>query len=369
MEPIDPAFMALLDEEYEKFKVTDSHSLLKKHLTQEVFDKIKHRVTAEGATLHDCIKSGLANPDSNIGLYAADAESYILFQELFDPVIDEYHGGFEPSQFHPISDFGDPIDLGDLNELGNYVLSTRVRCARSIEGYPFNPLLSSEMYAELEQDVGYALEDLEGDLSGKYRSLKDISSEEQEELLEKHLLFKQGDRFLEAAGASRFWPEGRGIFLNENNTLVVWVNEEDHMRIISMQEGGNIGEVYERFVRAVTILGERLPFSSSERLGFLSFCPTNLGTAIRASVHIRLPLLGEDRQTLEETAAKFNLQVRGTSGEHSEAEDYVFDISNRRRLGLTEMEALKEMYDGIREIIQLEIDMEEGNSQCRKKSY
>ncbi|XP_068215442.1 uncharacterized protein [Palaemon carinicauda] len=362
-EQADPAEPSNLQEEYEKFKDVESNSLLKKYLTQEVFDSIKDRVTSKGATLLDCIKSGLANPDSHIGLYAPDAESYAEFRELFDPVIDEYHGGFGPEDTHPVANFGDPSDLGDLNELGDYVLSTRVRCARSIEGFPFNPLLTSDQYTELEQNVGDTLATLEDDLAGNYRSLKDISPEEQEDLLEKHLLFKQGDRFLEAAGASRFWPEGRGIFLNENNTLVVWVNEEDHMRIISMQEGGNIGEVYERFVRAVTALGERLPFSSSEHLGFLSFCPTNLGTAIRASVHIRLPLLGEDRQTLEETAAKFNLQVRGTSGEHSEAKDYVFDISNRRRLGITEIEALQEMYDGVMEIIRLERSLEENGSE------
>ncbi|XP_066957151.1 arginine kinase 1-like, partial [Macrobrachium rosenbergii] len=365
-EKIDPAALGLLEEEYEKFKDVDSRSLLKKYLTQEIFDSVKRRVTSKGATLHDCIKSGLANPDSHIGLYAPDAESYSMFHELFDPVIDEYHGGFGPDDSHPATDFGDPSHLGDLNELGNYVLSTRVRCARSVEGFPFNPLLTSDQYAELEQDVGYTLGTLEDDLAGNYRSLDEIGPEEQEELLQKHLLFKQGDRFLEAAGASRFWPEGRGIFLNENSTLVVWVNEEDHLRIISMQEGGNMGEVYDRFVRAVTALGEKLPFSSSGHLGFLSFCPTNLGTAIRASVHIRLPLLGSDRQKLEDTAAKYNLQVRGTSGEHSEAEDYVFDISNRRRLGISEIEALQEMYDGVMEIIRLERSLEEGGTESRK---
>ncbi|XP_064105323.1 uncharacterized protein LOC135214834 isoform X3 [Macrobrachium nipponense] len=361
---VDPSAVSSLDEEYEKFTNTESTSLLKKYLTQDVFDNIKHRSTAGGATLHDCIKSGLANPDSNIGLYAPDAESYACFKELFDPVIDEYHGGFGPDNIHPEVNFGDPGVLGDLNEWGDYVVSTRVRCARSVKGYPFNPLLTNDQYVELEQDITIALESLEDDLSGVCRSLSDISPEEQEELIEKHLLFKQGDRFLEAAGASRFWPEGRGIFLNADNTLVIWVNEEDHLRIISMQEGGNLSEVYSRFVRAVTTLGEKLPFSSSEHLGFLSFCPTNLGTGIRASVHIRLPKLGEDMQTLEETANKYNLQVRGTSGEHSEAKGHVYDISNRRRLGITEIEAIQEMYDGVKEIIQLEKDMEDSNDEA-----
>ncbi|XP_068215443.1 arginine kinase-like isoform X2 [Palaemon carinicauda] len=357
-----------LDEEYEKFSSTDSSSLLKKYLTQEIFDSIKDRTTSLGATLHDCIKSGLANPDSHIGLYAPDAESYACFKELFDPVIDEYHGGFGSDDTHPEVNFGDPSALGDLNEWGDYVVSTRVRCARSVEGYPFNPILTNDQYIELEQNIDGALQTLEDDLAGNFRSLSDISPEEQEELLEKHLLFKQGDRFLEAAGACRFWPDGRGIFLNADNSLVIWVNEEDHLRIISMQEGGNLSEVYSRFVRAVTALGDKLPFSSSEHLGFLSFCPTNLGTGIRASVHIRLPKLGEDIQTLEETASKYNLQVRGTSGEHSEAKDYVFDISNRRRLGITEIEALQEMYDGVKEIIQLEKSMEDSGEEHSKSS-
>ncbi|XP_068214770.1 arginine kinase-like [Palaemon carinicauda] len=369
-EQVDTPAIVSLQEEYEKFISTDSSSLLKKYLTQEIFDNIRDRTTSLGATLHDCIKSGFANPDSHIGLYAPDAESYACFKELFDPVIDEYHGGFGPDDTHPEVNFGDPSVLGDLNEWGDYVVSTRVRCARSVEGYPFNPILTNDQYIELEQNIDAALQTLEDDLAGNFRSLSDISPEEQEELLEKHLLFKQGDRFLEAAGACRFWPDGRGIFLNADNSLVIWVNEEDHLRIISMQEGGNLSEVYSRFVRAVTALGDQLPFSSSEHLGFLSFCPTNLGTGIRASVHIRLPKLGEDTQTLEETANKYNLQVRGTSGEHSEATDYVFDISNRRRLGITEIEALQEMYDGVKEIIQLEKSMEDGNDEnCKGSIY
>nr|XP_045618567.1 uncharacterized protein LOC123770574 [Procambarus clarkii] len=358
METIDEETLQKLEEEYEKLRDMESHSMMKKYLTPDVFEKLKRRVTLNGATLLDVIKSGLANPDSNIGLYAPDAESYMLFNNLFDPVIDEYHGGFGPEDLHPGIDFGTSNALGNLNEHRNYVVSTRVRCARSLEGYPFNPLLNNDQYTSLEADVEAALDTLDEDLAGYYRPLSKLSESEQNELLEAHLLFKQGDRFLEAAGACRLWPNGRGIFLNSDRTLVVWVNEEDHMRIISMQEGGDLGQVYDRFVRAVTALGDRLPFSFSQRLGFLNFCPTNLGSAIRASVHIRLPHLGSDIQRLEHTANQYNLQVRGTSGEHSETKDFTFDISNRRRLGLTEIEALKEMYDGVMEIIQLEHELE-----------
>ncbi|XP_076030921.1 uncharacterized protein LOC143019110 [Oratosquilla oratoria] len=356
----DEETLQRIDEAYNTLLSSKSRSLLKKYLTRDVYDKIKDRVTPNGASLLDVINSGVENVDSNIGIYAPDAESYSIFSELFDPVIDEYHGGFSPNSCHPGLNFGHANSLGDLNSKGDFVVSTRVRCARSIEGYPFNPLLTNEHYAELEQDIARALESLDQDLSGQYTTVNRLSPKDQDDLLERHLLFKQGDRFLQAAGACRYWPDGRGIFLNDDSTLVVWVNEEDHMRIISMQSGGDLGAVYERFTRAVTLLGQKLPFSSSQRFGFLTFCPTNLGTAIRASVHIRLPNLGEDRRILEDTADRFNLQVRGTSGEHSEAKDFVFDISNRRRLGLTEIEALQEMYDGVQEIINMEIQMSEG---------
>lgn len=100
-----------------------------------------------------------------------------------------------------------------------------------------------------------------------------------------------------------------------------------------------------------------MPFSRDDRCGYLTFCPTNLGTTIRASVHIALPKLAADKAKLDSIAAKFNLQVRGTRGEHTESEGGVYDISNKRRLGLTEYQAVKEMQDGILEMIKMEKSM------------
>lgn len=121
-----------------------------------------------------------------------------------------------------------------------------------------------------------------------------------------------------------------------------------------MQMGGDLGEVYRRLTTAVNDIEKRIPFSHHDRLGFLTFCPTNLGTTIRASVHIKVPKLAKDYAKLEEIAGKYNLQVRGTSGEHTESIGGVYDISNKRRLGLTEYQAVKEMYDGITELIKIE---------------
>ena len=121
-----------------------------------------------------------------------------------------------------------------------------------------------------------------------------------------------------------------------------------------MQKGGDLKAIFSRLVTAVKTIEQKLPFSRDDRLGFLTFCPTNLGTTIRASVHIGLPKLAADRKKLEEVAAKYNLQVRGTRGEHTESEGGVYDISNKRRMGLTEYQAVREMQDGILEMIKIE---------------
>lgn len=124
-----------------------------------------------------------------------------------------------------------------------------------------------------------------------------------------------------------------------------------------MEEGGDLGKVYGRLKKGVEEIEKVMPFSRDGRFGYLTFCPTNLGTTIRASVHINLPKLAADKEKLEEVAGKFNLQVRGTAGEHTESSDGYYDISNKRRLGLTEFEAVKEMYEGIKELINIEKSM------------
>uniref|UniRef100_T1J6W9 arginine kinase n=1 Tax=Strigamia maritima TaxID=126957 RepID=T1J6W9_STRMM len=352
---VDDATKTKLEEGFKKLQgAGDCKSLLKKYLTQPVFDDLKTKKTAMGATLQDIIQSGVANLDSGVGVYAPDAESYTLFAGLFNPIIEDYHGGFKSTDKHPAKDFGDVSALGDLDPEGAFVISTRVRCGRSLQGYPFNPCLTEAQYKEMEEKVSSTLSGLTGELKGTYYPLTGMSKEVQQKLIDDHFLFKEGDRFLQEANACRYWPAGRGIYHNDAKTFLVWCNEEDHLRIISMQMGGNLKEVFARLTNAVNEIEKRLPFSHDDRLGFLTFCPTNLGTTIRASVHIKLPKLAQNRDKLEEIASKFNLQVRGTSGEHTESVGGVYDISNKRRMGLTEYQAVKEMNDGILEMIKME---------------
>ena len=149
-------------------------------------------------------------------------------------------------------------------------------------------------------------------------------------------MFKEGDRFLEASGLNRDWPSGRGIFHNAEKTFLVWVNEEDQLRIISMQSGSDIKSVFDRLSRACSAIESVAKFAHNQHLGYITSCPTNLGTALRASVHIKLPELAKNKVRFQIIADFHNVQIRGSHGEHSESNDCVFDISNKRRLGRSE---------------------------------
>lgn len=353
-----PEIVQKIEDGYKKLQLSNSNSLIKKYLTKDVVDALKNKSTSMGATLWDCIQSGVANLDSGVGIYAPDAESYTVFSKIFYPIISDYHIGFDLAKGakHPAPDFGlDRVaQFENMDPEGKYVISTRVRCGRTMKEFPFNPLLKKEQYEQMEQRISQSLSSLTGELAGKYYPLTGMTKSVQKQLIDDHFLFKEGDRFLQEAQACRFWPTGRGIYHNDNKTFLIWCNEEDHMRIISMQKGGDLKEIYTRLIKGVQAIEKKIPFAHDPRLGYLTFCPSNLGTTIRASVHIKLPKLAKNEQKFKEIAAKYNLQVRGTAGEHTASVGGVYDVSNKRRMGLTEYEAVKEMYDGVRELIKLE---------------
>jgi protein-arginine kinase len=203
-----------------------------------------------------------------------------------------------------------------------------------------------------------ALNSLSGDLSGRYFPLTGMSEEDRVALVESHFLFKRGDRFLESAGANRDWPESRGIFHNRSKTFLVWVNEEDQMRIISMEGGDDAISVFQRLCAGIGAIESALKakgysFMFNNHLGYVHSCPTNCGTGMRASVHVRLPLLSKTAE-FGGLCAALRLQARGEHGEHSDDSSGVFDISNKERLGKTEVELVQTMIDGVRVLIEKE---------------
>ena len=124
-----------------------------------------------------------------------------------------------------------------------------------------------------------------------------------------------------------------------------------------MQPGSDIREVFERLSRATTEIEKIAKFAHDDHLGYITSCPSNLGTGLRASVHIKLPKLGQKKEEFEAIASKYYVQIRGAHGEHTETADHVYDISNLRRLGRSEVDLVQDMYNGVKAMIKREKEL------------
>jgi arginine kinase len=329
-------------------------SLTEKYLPAELWKWLGLK-TSFGTTIYDCVKSAVDFPDSNCGLYAPDPEAYDTFADLFYPVIADYHK-VDVATLKSVHDLGDAAQLEDLkSDYAEQIVSTRVRVGRTVKGFPMAAKLSREQRLELESRIRDALNKLDGDLAGTYKSLTEMSYDERNALIEEHILYNDADdKYLRAAGGYNDWPIGRGIFMNKAKNFIVWVNEEDHIRIISMQKGASLKQVWGRLVKAIHAMETKLEFVCHPKFGYLTFCPTNIGTGLRASVHVKVPKVA-DSGKLNELCANADLQPRGVHGEHTESVGGVYDISNKIRIGRTEWDLINTMWTGIRKILDVEL--------------
>jgi len=333
-------------------EIKSAHSLVAKHVTPEKWAKLGGLSTkTSGFTLAQAIACAVEFDDQHCGIYAGDEDSYAVFADVFDPIIEEYHG--LPAGFKHTSDMDAEKVNGNIDAAAP-VHSTRIRVGRSIEGFGLSPGITKEQRLGVETLMKSAFAKLEGDLSGKYFPLLGMPEADRQQLVDDHFLFISGDKNLIAAGMERDWPEGRGIFHNAAKTFLVWVNEEDQLRIISMQKGGDVKGVFSRLARGIKAVGDSVHaesgknFQLHERLGYLHSCPTNLGTGMRASVHVDLPgWTKEGVGALKARCEELNVQPRGTRGESGGQTGVTYDISNKHRLGYSEVQLVQTMIDGV----------------------
>merc|ERR1739841_232750 len=198
-----------------------------------------------------------------------------------------------------------------------------------------------------------------GDLAGKYFPLTGMDEKVRQQLVDDHFLFVSGDKNLTVAGMERDWPEGRGIFHNKDKTFLTWVNEEDQLRIISMQSGGDVRAVFDRLARGIKAVGDSVrsesgrEFMLDPKYGYVHSCPTNLGTGMRASVHVDLPgWTKEGLKPLQARCEELHLQPRGTRGESGGQTGCTYDISNKHGLGYSEVQLVQKMIDGVNVLYQ-----------------
>lgn len=343
--------------------MAEHKSLVEKHLPPLLWEW-SSKQTSHGTSFYDCISSAVKNPKSNVGLYAPDPEVYDTFPELFHKVIGEYHN-VNVEELKSVHDLGNSDDLVELpNDYKEKVKSTRVRVGRTVKGYPMQAKLTREKRVELAGKIEEALKLLDGELAGTYYPLNKMSPDEKSQLIEEHILFNDAeDKCLADANGYDDWPNGRGIFYNKDKTFIVWVNEEDHIRIISMQEGASLKEVWARLCKGIKAMQEKLEFECHDKFGYLTFCPTNIGTGLRASVHVAVPLVAE-RGKLKELCAANHLQPRGVDGEHTESKGGVYDISNKIRIGRTEWDLINDMWNGVKIILDAETGKDEAKPEA-----
>jgi len=346
-----------------------------------LYDKLKTKNTKLGVTFGHCIKTGIDNPGhpmiKTVGAVAGDEESYELFREFFDPVISARHGGYAADAKHPTDMNPANLSKTPIDPTGKYVLTTRCRTGRSVRGTRLPPCCSFEERRELERVIVKGLMGLEGDLKGDYFPLHGnrsyaakptgMSLEKEEELRSNGNLFQEPDStLLLSSGCGRHWPDARGIFHNEAQNFFVWVNEEDQMRIVSMQKGASVVEIFNRFSAATegiqkVLKKEGYDFMHNDHLGWVLTCPSNLGTGLRAGAMVKVPHVS-GRADFKQTLAKMGLQARGTGGVDSASTGGTWDISNADRLGKSETQLVNIFIEGVAQIIQWEQKLEAGEN-------
>jgi len=343
--------------------IQSKHSLVAKHVTPEKYAALGgHKTATSGFTLDKAIACAVQFDNQHCGIYAGDMDSYKDFAPVFDPLIQEYHG-ISADAVHT-SDMDVGKIKGNINPKAP-VHSVRIRVGRSIEGFGLSPGITKQQRVDLESLLQKAFCTFSGDLKGNYYPLLGMEESIRQQLVDDHFLFVSGDRNLIAAGMERDWPEGRGIFHNAAKTFLVWVNEEDQTRIISMEKGGDVKGVFSRLARGIEAVQKSVKaesgkdFMLSPKYGYIHSCPTNLGTGMRASVHVDLPgWTKEGGAALGARCEELKLQPRGTRGESGGQTGVTYDISNKHRLGYSEVELVQCMIDGVNTLYEEDVALQ-----------
>lgn len=228
------------------------------------------------------------------------------------------------------------------------VISSRVRIARNLHAYPFPMLATNQQSAEVLEKARSVM--ASGQLSElgtfSFMPLAGMSELEKKVLVEKHLISPN------LAAESR----NGAVMLSEDESISIMVNEEDHLRIQCLRSGFQIKEAWAAASRLDDLFEEALEYAFDEKRGYLTGCPTNVGTGIRASVMLHLPALVMTQQInrILQAITQVGLAVRGLYGEGSEAIGNVFQISNQITLGQSEDEIIDNLYSVVRQIIEHE---------------
>lgn len=226
------------------------------------------------------------------------------------------------------------------------VLSSRVRLARNLLSIPFPGWAKKADRMRALETIRPAIESLPAMAPCFGESLDNLSALDKQILVERHLISRE-----HAAKSG-----GSGLVLNREESFCVMINEEDHLRMQALRPGLQIREAWQAVDVLDSQLEKRLDYAFSQQLGYLTACPTNLGTGIRVSAMLHLPglVLAEHVNQVIQAVNKLGLAVRGLYGEGTEALGNVFQVSNQMTLGDTEAEIVERLSKVLAQIIEQE---------------
>ena len=225
----------------------------------------------------------------------------------------------------------------DTDATDHIVISSRIRLARNFDGILFtnrNDMSSLEKVNTISRGLLQPLKEADGHQYSNI-NLEQLSERERAILVEKHLMSPALEEKLPY----------RNLVVSDDASIVIMVNEEDHLRIQSMVSGLRLEVAYERILKIDKTIEEKYPYSFDERFGYLTACPTNVGTGLRASVMLHLPALTISGKItrLIRSIIQLGYSVRGLYGEGSEALGNIYQISNQRTMGTSEKDTIEQL--------------------------
>src|SRR5213595_337273 len=228
------------------------------------------------------------------------------------------------------------------------VISSRIRLARNLRNHAFPGWAKKAERIAILDLIRPRVEQLAEMQDSFAESLQDLSALERQVLIERHLISREHA----AKGV------GSAIVMNRRQTLSVMINEEDHLRMQSIRSGLQLKQAFKLVDKIDSALENKLEFAYDQRLGYLTACPTNVGTGMRASAMLHLPglVLSELINQVIQAVSKIGLAVRGLYGEGTEAMGNLFQISNQTTLGEKEDEIISRLNKVIETIIEKEQD-------------
>src|SRR5262245_16469270 len=227
------------------------------------------------------------------------------------------------------------------------VVSTRIRLARNLANLPFTNRATNHQKAEIETRLRHVVTRLDLKHPLRYVSVANLGSLDRQFLVERQLISRELANVLEGP---------RGFAFDERESVSLMINEEDQLRLQVMRSGVALDEAWSEINRIDDMIEQQVTYAFSEQFGYLTACPTNVGTGMRASVMLHLPALGLTEKIGKAFKAlqKINLVVRCLYGEGSRASGDFFQISNQVTLGKSEVSALSDIREVISEILRYE---------------